>query len=61
MFLLLLMMRRRGCLVIDTPGFSEFSEKEWDEVRQESLRTGEAMQFIAKRKKEKQKTLVGFK
>ena len=35
----------------------DLSEKEWDEVRQESLKTGEAMQLIAKRKKANQESL----
>jgi hypothetical protein len=46
--------------LINTPNFYEFSEKEWDSIREESFKTGEAMQFIAKRRKEKQKVLSNF-
>ena len=46
--------------MIQTTDFSEFSEKDWDSISEESRRTGEAMQFIAKRRKEKQKVLSIF-
>lgn len=41
--------------------FSVFSEKDWDVIREESLRTGEPMQFIALRLLDKQTTINRFK
>ena len=42
------------------PDFSSLSEDDWDEIRFESLRTGEPEQFIALRRLRSQRRIGDF-